>query len=142
MPERVALPLIKALADKYDVCLFNTCQTAGNSEHTWDFGGKLNIIEAIHALSLMDCAVCVDTGIAHFAGSVSPRMVVLLGAVGAHSHIDYVRGYPHCKVKELCKGLPCQPCWMRAAYKCGEDAKCLEFTPDEIITEVEALCRL
>jgi ADP-heptose:LPS heptosyltransferase len=139
MPERAAGPLVAALSGIYDVCLFNICRTLGDSDHVWDFGGKFQLIETIHALALMDAAVCVDTGVAHFEGAVCPRMLVLYGAVGGDSHIDYVRGYPHCKVRALCKNLDCQPCWMRATYKCGEDAKCLEFTPEEILKELDAL---
>lgn len=141
MPEASGRALVGALAGVYDVCLFNICQTLGDSDHVWDFGGKFHITEAIHALALMDCCVVVDTGIAHFAGAVCPRMLVLLGAVGDNCHIDYPRGYPHCKVKTLCKHLPCQPCWIHATYKCNENPRCLEFSPAEVMPEVEALCR-
>jgi ADP-heptose:LPS heptosyltransferase len=131
-PER-AKRIAELLSKSYHVAVIHWHQTCGDMPGVTDWGGKLSTTEMVHLMSIMDGAICIDSGIAHTACALKVPTLAMQGVCGVGNHIRYAL-YGG-RVQEECLGLKCSPCWPEFTCQTpGKDhyADCLKFSPDEI----------
>lgn len=134
-PDR-AKHIVQILSETCHVAVIHNERTVGDGPNVTDWGGRLNVTELVHLVSVMDGALCVDSGVAHIAGALKIPLVALQGACGIGNHIRYAL-YGGL-VKELCLNLKCSPCWPDFTCQHGREdhySECLRFDPAMVCCE-------
>lgn len=100
-----------------DVPIAHAIMQAVGDDPVYNLVGKTKLQQVIALLSMVEVAVCNDSGLMHMAAALGRRVVVIYGATSA-LHTPPLAP----NVRTLQRGLSCQPCFSRTCpldhYRC------------------------
>jgi ADP-heptose:LPS heptosyltransferase len=135
-------PYFAQLADRFDdVAVVGTSDDLSQhdgrplcfSEHVRSYIDRLTLRETAELMAAAGVVVANDAGLAHVAGAVGTRTVMLFGPTS-----DRCLGTLPDTVTVVRAGLPCEPCWTAAPLEaCAGAVSCLAALPvDRVEREV------